>query len=408
MNRKQLLLLVVLVVVLGGTGWFLFQRNSQLWSQASSAVAGSKLLKDFPINDVAKITIRSATGEVNLVRGEKGWGVAERGQYPASFEQISRLLKTLWDLKIVQDVKAGPSQFGRLQLVEPAKDATDTGTLVDLLDANGKRLASVILGKEVKSQAEQMPEGYPVGRYAMALDSASQPVVVSELLNEAAVEVPAWLNKDFFKVERMKSVALSGTAAGQQWKITRAAEDAEWQLEGAKPDEKLDTGKLPSFGSALAAPTMIDVLPAGTKPESVGLDQPITINAETFDGFNYVLRAGRLDGEQWPVQIAVSARISSERTPAAEEKPEDKTRLDEEFAKKKTDLEAKLAKEKALETHIFQITKFTVDSLLKDRSTMLMAAEPAPAATPFSVTTEPVSVPAAPAKPAKVEKKKKQ
>lgn len=403
MNRKQLLLLVVLVVVLGGTGWFLFQRNSQSWSQAATAVVGSKLLKDFPVNDVAKITIKSSTGEVNLVRGEKGWGVAERGDYPASFEQISRLLKTLWDLKIVQDVKAGPSQFGRLQLVEPAKDAVDSGTLIDLLDANGKRMGAVILGKEVLRQVEQMPEGYPVGRYVLALDGASQPVVVSEQLNEAAVDVPNWLNKELFKVERIKSVALSGTSPEQQWKFTRATEDGEWQLEGAKPDAKIDTGKLPSFGSALASPTMLDVLPADTKPESVGLDQPITITAETFDGFSYLIRAGRLDGDKWPVQFSVSAQIAAERTPGAEEKPEDKTRLDEEFAKKKADLEAKLAKEKALEPRIFHITKFTVDSLLKDRSAMLAAPQPAatPTPTPVSVTTEPVSVPTKPAKPAK-------
>ena len=53
MNRKQLLILLVLVVVLGVAGLMLYQRNQTSWQGGSRQGAASKLLGDLPVNDVA-------------------------------------------------------------------------------------------------------------------------------------------------------------------------------------------------------------------------------------------------------------------------------------------------------------------------------------------------------------------
>ena len=58
MNRNQLLILLVLVVVLGGAGIMLHNRQKSSWEGANPA-AGKKVLGDFPINDVAHIEIKS-------------------------------------------------------------------------------------------------------------------------------------------------------------------------------------------------------------------------------------------------------------------------------------------------------------------------------------------------------------
>ena len=77
---------------------------------------------------------------MNLVR--KGWlGGAERADYPANFEQVSRLLQKIWNLKPVQTLQVGPSQLGRFELVEPANGAKG-GTLFELKDKDEKRIAA--------------------------------------------------------------------------------------------------------------------------------------------------------------------------------------------------------------------------------------------------------------------------
>src|SRR6185437_5299725 len=78
---------------------------------------GKKLLGDnFPINDVASISVQHGTNKLDLARKDDLWRVRERADYPANFSQISELLKKLRDLKIVQVEDIGPSQLARMDL----------------------------------------------------------------------------------------------------------------------------------------------------------------------------------------------------------------------------------------------------------------------------------------------------
>src|SRR5258705_7696851 len=73
MNRKQFGILVVLLVVLGGAG-LLLQRGKNGDSSGGESGAGQKLLgENFPVNDVALISIKGPTNEVNLVRKDDLW-----------------------------------------------------------------------------------------------------------------------------------------------------------------------------------------------------------------------------------------------------------------------------------------------------------------------------------------------
>ena len=65
--------------------------------------------------------------------------------------------------------------------------------------------------------------------------------------------------------------------------------------------------------------------------------------------------------------MSVSADLPAERTAGADEKPEDKERLDKEFADNQAKLVEKLNKEKALEKWTYLVSKWTIDALLKDR-----------------------------------------
>src|SRR5262245_18891523 len=121
MKSKQLAILFAIAVILGGVIWFLNRDNKDSTGQGSGA-AGKKVL-DFPIDDVEQVVIQSSAGSVNLAKKDGTWKVLDRADYPADFVKISDLSRKLFDMKTVQTVAVGPSQYARLELVEPAAGA---------------------------------------------------------------------------------------------------------------------------------------------------------------------------------------------------------------------------------------------------------------------------------------------
>ena len=117
MNRKQLLLILLVGAVLGGIGLYLTRKKSESFERTDKLVT-DKLLGDFPVNDVVQVTVRQYTNEVNLVKGES-WTVKERGDYAANASDVIELARKLWDLRSAQSQKIGASQLGRLELLPP-------------------------------------------------------------------------------------------------------------------------------------------------------------------------------------------------------------------------------------------------------------------------------------------------
>jgi hypothetical protein len=343
--------------------------------------------------------------------------VRERADYPASYEAVSDMLRKLWDLKIVQDVKVGPSQFARLELVEPGKGA-GAGTRIAFLDKDDKQLAALLLGKRFMKKGDSGFGGmgeFPAGRYVLPLGGEQKVSLVSDALEDVNVKPEGWLKRDFFKIENPKTITLAGVAEPQHWKLVRDNATAEWKLDGAKPDEAVDPAKASSIAMGFANPSFTDVLAPDAKPEDTGLDKPAVLGFETFDNFTYTLKIGKVTGENYPVTIAVTADFPRQRMPGKDEKPEDKTKLDDAFSANLKKLDEKLAAEKKLEGRPYLIGKFTIDQVVKDRASLLVEKKPetppaagapvppgtpaigAPRREPISVTTPPVSVPPLPA-----------
>jgi hypothetical protein len=120
-----------------------------------------------------------------------------------------------------------------------------------------------------------------------------------------------------------------------------------------------------------------DVLDPKATPESTGLDKPSAATIETFDGITYSLKIGKLESDKYPVTVAITSALATQRELAPNEKAEDKKKLDDEFASQKKKLEERVAKEKKFEGRAFLINKYSIDQLLKNRSD-LIKAEPSP------------------------------
>ena len=57
MNRKQLIILIVVAVVVGGLGLYAYKARNSSWNESSQTL-GQKVIKNFPINEVERITIK--------------------------------------------------------------------------------------------------------------------------------------------------------------------------------------------------------------------------------------------------------------------------------------------------------------------------------------------------------------
>jgi hypothetical protein len=373
MNRKQFLILLALVVVVGAAGLFVRKQTASSWHSGGTAI-GQKLLPDLPVNDVALIHLKSGAGEVSLERRDNLWRVRERGDYPANFSQISDLLLKFADLKVVQSEEIGPSQLGRLDLLPPGA-GPDTGTSVELKDQNGKSLGSVLLGKKHmrKPAANSQPggmgdEGWPDGRYVMAGAGAKTVAVISDPLDNAEPKPESWLNKDFLSVQKPRLIAAQFPEATNSWKLTRASETNDWQLADAKPGEKLDPSKISSVTTPFSSASFNDVATLSAAAANT------VLTVETFDGFTYISKIGPKQDDNYPVTFSVTANLSASRTPAPDEKPADKAKFDKDFQAQQKTLADKLARESAFTNWVYQMPAFSLDEMLKTRPQLLEEA----------------------------------
>lgn len=379
MNRKQLTILVVLGLIIGGLGVVLYNQRAASWKETDAAM-GQKILKDFPLNDITRIRIKQTDGELTLAKVDDTWTVKERWNYPANFSEVGDLLRKLWDLKAVQTLKVGPSQYGRLQLLSPAteKGNTNTATLLEVHDKGDKVVRSILLGKKATRNSESAsPFGggdYPVGRYVALSDNPQAVWLTSETLTDVEPKADRWLNKDFFKVEKLRSIAVTHPGGTNSWKLTREKEGGDLELQEKNAGEEFDKNKAYSAGNALSYPSFNDVVDPSSKAEDLGMDHAFVAKLETFDNFVYTVRTVKAKGtndENYSLQVAVNADLVKQRTPGKDEKPEDKDKLDKEFQEKLKKLEDKLKQEKGYEKWTYVVSKWTIDPLLKERKDLL-------------------------------------
>jgi Domain of unknown function (DUF4340) len=333
MNRQQFSVLVFIVALLGAVGWVVYQRGNSSWQSAGQTI-GFKLIPYLQINDVAQIAIESGTNQSTLVRNNDLWTVRERNDYPANFSQISDLLMKLADVKVVQHEETQSSELPRFNLLQPGTD-TNSGTLLELKDQNGKRLASILLGKDHMNQ-QPNGQGWPDGRYVLLLSKAVDVGVISETFDSTTANPSDWLDKTFFKIANPKSIAVTFPVATNSWKLERASETNDWELADTRPGEKLDSSKVDDITGSFDSPGFNDVSPGTTAPASA-----MTVTIETLDGTNYVAKIWSSGDDNDSMTISIDP-------------PNGKPAADNQFSH-----------------WTYQISSYSFESLLKPRSNLL-------------------------------------
>jgi hypothetical protein len=372
MNRKQLIFILIALAVIGSAGLVLYNQHRDQWSHLGAKM-GDKALPDFRPNDVAAIHVKGMS-EASVVHKSDGWRVTERDDYPANFGKISDLLIKLQGLKVVEADNVGPSQLSRVNLDEPGGGPA-SGILVEFKDAQGKVLEAVLLGKKhFKDQGEisrAVVNSDPDGRYILSRKDPRTVLLISDALVGFEPRPEAWVNRDFFKAEHVKSLAHIVPNAAECWKISRENESADWMLENAKPGETLDTRQVGSIAETLKTPGFNDVFP-GSAIAGTGLENPMTVAIETFDHFSYTLKIGvRGNEEIYHVMVNVTADIPTARVPGKDEKPDDAKKLDSDFREQTKKLQDKLKQEQTLASWIYTVNSWLLEGAIHDRSYIL-------------------------------------
>jgi Domain of unknown function (DUF4340) len=382
MKRKQLyyLLGAALVLAIAG-GIFQLVRSAGWKGEASDLEPFAKL----PVNSVEKLVIKSAKDKVTLQKASDIWTVAERSGYPADFSKIRELMTSLWEFKVVRQLDVGASQFGRLNIVAPGQ-GDHSGVELDLSDASGKDIKSLIFGKTFgggESSADEEEAEEPGGNGRFVYDPSEKDKVYLSKENFYTVDASPknWLDKQFITAEGVKEVARASSPDGDGWNLSKKDQKAAWQLADAKPGETLNPSVVASLGSF--SPSFQDVKAANTPDSETGLNKPVIVSVETFDGFKYALEIGGQAPDQSRFfRFKVSADLPSKRTAEPNESPDDKKKKDDAFDKQQETLKTRLASEQKLENWIFEVDSYSLETFLKPRKDLLKEASPTPAVRP--------------------------
>ena len=370
MSRKQFLVLLAALAVLAAAAVAVTLSERSSWTRADTR-AGQKAIAGLKIADVAGITIRDSSGELHLERGPSGWSVRERAAFAADTDRVAGTLVKLAETKVVQSESLVESQRARLELVEPKDKAAGQGTVIELKDAKGAVLGKLLLGKKIVKGSAMASMGRPeadaTGRYVVAGDDAKTVLALGDPLLEVDAKPQDWLVKDLLRVEGTKSV--SSTKDGKlRWIVTRNTEGMDWKLLGAS--QAPDLQKATDLASSLGWVNLVDVVADPAKSDT-GLDHPVTILAQTFDGLKYTLNVGKQVDSNYYLRIAVAGEPAKTRKPEKNEKAEDKEKNDKAFEEQRKKLLEKAEREKKLEAWTYLVAKTSLDPLLRDGAQLM-------------------------------------
>ncbi|PWU18459.1 MAG: hypothetical protein C5B50_09050 [Verrucomicrobia bacterium] len=404
MNRKQFILLLLFLAIIGSAGLVLLKSNKHSWTERDIRV-GEKLLPRFRYNDVAAIHLQGEV-EVNVVRTNATWRVRERRDYPANLQQIRDLLMKTRDLKVMQSESIGPSQLARVDLEDPIRAArvmasrattrrpegmesgssaetapAGCGILLEFKDDRGAILDTLLVGKmHQRHQNESEPmgiHGFFDGRYVLLPNDPDHVLLISDELASVSERPEAWLSREFIKVDGAKSISLSSTNGASLWTLTRESDSALWALSDSRAaaGEELDANAVSQIVELLRFLSFLDVAAdARAGAASANSDKPMILLIETFDHFFYTLKIGakRADGN-YPLTFSVNADIPGERGSGKDDKLDDARKADDDFQDKMKLLRDKLARESELARAgwVYIMDSHLIEPLLRTRDQLL-------------------------------------
>ncbi len=236
------------------------------------------------INDAHALKVQHKDKTYTITRTEKGWGMDTKNGYPVDAGKVRSLLLALKDAEPIEEKTSDPALYEQIGVEEPDAPESES-TRVTVLAADGKELASVIVGDRRSSKGGMSRAGSTPAEayYVRRSGEAASWLVQAKLQVEA--EEGRWLDRTILNVDRNRLRAAEvENADGERVFVSKTAKDAtNFDVAGVPEGRELRyAGIANTFGSALSNLTLDDVVPAS----DVVFDEPPTASTTfwTFDG----------------------------------------------------------------------------------------------------------------------------
>jgi len=292
MKPKQLLILLIACGLV--TGIALWKKSGRAGDEPDSPDADNPaLFAEFNPEEVGAFTVKSTKHETSVSRDGDKWVVAQRDNFPASQRMVGEMLNNTGVFHVASYEDFDSEAIAANKLLAPGEGKEEeAGTLVTMTRPGGAgELLSFVAGSTLTGKGSE--QGMPPKAQWMKVKGGSRIAKVTDGFSDLKADPKDWLDKEkFFKVEKLKSVAVAGPTPEDSWKITREKEGGELKLDAPAAGEEFDTAKASGQGSAFSYPSFDDILPDTDKGKAA-LDKPThTVTLESFEGPIYVVKIG--------------------------------------------------------------------------------------------------------------------
>lgn len=393
MSKVQVLTLWIIAALLAGAVIAVKATQNKGADAVTAITPGQKLLPKFPARDVAALTIKGVDQSVTVRRNGDAWVVNERSDYPANTAMLGDFLNTLVELKAAQGLEAGATYNERFGMDAKASEEAGHGLHLTFKGADGKELATLALGKASDSGGGDpfsMMGGGRSGRYVRVHTDPDSVYVVEETFPRITANPKDWLSEDFLQVKNIKRMTLRATDddSFEPWSLVRSNTNGDFTMETLADGEEMNPNATNPLKNIFSFARFEDVVPEDEAAKLRDLNQDRQVVITTFDGFTYTIdmapkravtpAAGEptpptTGNENFLLSVKISATFPEKRAPATDETPEDAKKKDEAFTQQQQELKKQLAAQKKLEGRVYEVTNWTVNSLIKNRSELVQA-----------------------------------
>ncbi|MBV9570493.1 MAG: DUF4340 domain-containing protein [Alphaproteobacteria bacterium] len=304
-RRRLVILAAIAAVLVVFAALALWQQSEQL----APKYQPTTMFPDLPhqASSVAKIHIAAKKGSFDVVnKPNKGWVIASRNDFPASFEQVNRTVVGIAGLQLLEPRTARADWLHFLNLDAPPKGE---GVLISLFDAKGQNLAAIIAG----SSEDIGDRSGASGLFVRKPDSTQSWLAKGTL--EPKAEVTDWYEKNLLSVERARIAQTDVTPSdGPAYSVKRdTAKDPSFKLVNLPAGRELAYPGAPdNVGAGIVGLTFDDVKPA----KGMDFSKSGRIVTRTFDGLIVTLQVMEQGKDYW---ATVSAQAAPGKAAAARE-----------------------------------------------------------------------------------------
>jgi len=292
---QQFVILGAVTIVALVTAAMLHASSTQ---RAPGSVEGRPMLPELrrQANGLSGIELTKRGKTLTFVRNGEHWSIKERAGYPVESDKVRALLVQLTNAELAEPKTASKDRWPLLDLEDPAA-AEAKSSLVRLLDAGGKPIAELVIGK-------QRMNAFGAGRHGVYVRRPNETQTwLASGEPKMTLDVKDWVDPAILKMDTEKlkrvSVAHSKEVPIVVEREGEAGKGGKFALktipEGMKVKQSAGVEQIAlSLGSIeLDDVRKLDATPAG--------DDVSTITAESSDGLTVTFRLRRegKEGDPW-------------------------------------------------------------------------------------------------------------